>query len=142
MLMDAAHLLQTRYLVAPNYPVGVGATSSFRVELSIASSEVDWAPSSTIGIVPEFTFSNIVSTSSAPGTIAVSGMLGNREPVALKNVEVAVIFENASKIPFGATETVIDQISANGSVPFSVSYPMSEAITPDNTVVAAYALRP
>ena len=133
---------QTRYIVLPNYSVTDYATYPWETDLVVATSGIAWAPSSTMGVAPVFTFSNVVTTSTASGTVTVSGTLGNQEPIALSNVEVDVIFENQYHAPVGATRTVIDSTPASSPVPFSISYPFATAdIVPANTIVAAYALR-
>jgi hypothetical protein len=132
---------QTRYIVVPNYPVIGSATSSMRVDLVVATSGLSWTASSTMGPAPVFTFSNVITTSADQGTVSVSGMLGSGETSSLKSVEVDVIFENQNHAPVGASRTLIDSVPANGSAPFSVSYPSSADIVPGNTIVAAYALR-
>ena len=132
---------QTRYVVVSNYPLVVPSVSAGIRNVIIGRGTIAWVPSSTMGTVPIFLFSNIVTTSTTSGTVTVSGMAGSQESILLRSVEVDVIFKDKDQISVGASRTVIDQIPANGSVPFSISYPSSPDMVPNNTLVVGYALR-
>jgi hypothetical protein len=132
---------QSRYLVWPNYPITGDAASGMVSDLAFATSGIAWLSSSTMGLAPQFKVSNVVTTSTDQGIVLISGVLGNLEPIGLRNIEVDIVFEDRSHTPIGATRTMIDTISANGNVSFSASYPLTIGFVPENTIVAAYALR-
>ncbi len=129
---------QIRYVVIPNYPIAVLTSTS----VSFNSSNVSWIPAATMGSAPVFGLQDVRTFEDSPDSVAAQGVLINQEPIMIAHVIVDAIFKNASGAAVGASETILDNVPANGSVPFLISYPTGDpSLDLSQTEVVAYALQ-
>ncbi len=125
---------QVKYLIAPNMrPVGAA-------QLSLDLSNVQWAASSSMGQVPQFTFTNVVTNSGA-NTISVNGQMTNNDISSFGTVLVVAVFKDADGNPIGASQTEIDNVAAGATQSFSVIYPAIPGINPADNELEAYGIR-
>lgn len=125
---------QVKYLVAPNMkPV----TAAY---LSLNVSNVQWAASSSMGVVPRFAFSN-VTTKTGSSTISLNGQITNNDVASFNAVLVVAIFKDASGDPIGASRTEIDNVAPGVAEGFSVIYPAVAGINPADNELEAYGMR-
>ena len=135
---------EVKYLVVPN----IAANDVIdHAALAIATS-TDWAPSSSMGLVPQFgnplaiMGSTVASSSAAAqGILTVTGRLTDSDPSVFTNILVVAVFYDSYGNPIGASETTLDSIAPNQTENFSVAYPAVPNIDPAFTKAYAYALR-
>lgn len=128
---------EVKYLILPNEEVTSSVSS---VTLMATSSE--WVKSSDFGTAPQFVFQNVGAGTVSSGTIGVSGALINKDASAFDKVTVVAIFKDIAGTPVGASQTELDNVAANGTYDFSVTYPATQGVNFAATEVAAYGLRP
>ncbi len=128
---------QSKYLLVPNVAISQTVDHA-AIEIASAS----WTPSSTLGDIPQFVLQNTQASVLSSTTVAVSGQLTNANIGSYEKVVVLVVFNNGNpNNPIGASQTEIDNVSAQLTTNFSVMYPAPPNIAPVNNQIIVYALR-
>jgi hypothetical protein len=126
---------ETKYIVLPNEPVPMQIGRA-----DIAIGNVQWVPADRMGLVPLFTFTNIMP-SSGKGYVTIGGDITDRDISSFSSVTLVAIFKNAAGSPIGASATELDSISPGTAQAFSVSYPALPNENISATELKAYAIR-
>jgi len=127
---------EVKYVVLPNQILGQPFDHAvFTVK------DVQWVTASNVGgAAPKFSFQNIQGVV-ASATVSVSGQIKNGDVSSFASILVVTIFKAADGTPIGASQTEIDNFSANATQNFTVIYPNVPGIDPTKNQVYAYALR-
>lgn len=128
---------EVKYLIAPNEDV----TSSVN-SVTLTVQNPIWAKSSDTGTAPQFVFRNVQTGAISASTMGVNGTLTDNDVSAFGKVTIIALFKDASGAPVGASQTELDNVVANGTYDFSVTYPANPNIDPGATEIVAYGLRP
>ncbi len=129
---------EVKYLLLPNFEIPVSMDHA-----SLVMQNPEWAPSSTVGAVPQFgnplTITGNTMTSS---TVTVTGEITDSDSSAFANILIVAVFYDANGFQVGASQAELNAITPNQTENFSVSYPVVTNLNPLLTKAFAYALRP
>lgn len=131
-----AYADETKYIILPNEPVS-GTVS----RADIAVTNIQWAPVSQMGLVPQFTFTNLTNTVGANGYVKISGDITDSDISSFQNIVIVAVFKDAMGMPSGASQTELDSLTPGMTQSFSISYPLSPNENISGTELKAYALR-
>lgn len=125
---------QVKYLVAPNMKPVAAAYLSLDVK------NVQWVSSSSMGMVPQFAFTN-VATKTGSTTVSVNGQMTDNDVAPFSAVLIVAVFKDGGGTPIGASQTEIDNVAPGTAQNFSVIYPAAAGINPADNELEAYGLR-
>ena len=131
-----AYAAETKYIIVPNEPV---LATSTRADITV--SDVQWVPSSQLGLLPQFAFTNVVNVAGTNGYATVNGNITDRDISPFKNIIIIAIFKSAAGMPVGASQTELDSLAPNATQSFSISYPLVPNEDISATELHAYAVR-
>ncbi len=131
-----AYANEIKYIVLPNEPIGAAVSRA-----DIAVSNIQWVPSAQMGLIPQFSFTNITGAAGTPGYMVVSADVTNRDVSLFKNIVVVAVFKDALRTAIGASQTVIDSLAPGATQHFSISYPLLPNESISATELKAYAER-
>ncbi|OGZ00448.1 MAG: hypothetical protein A2945_03850 [Candidatus Liptonbacteria bacterium RIFCSPLOWO2_01_FULL_52_25] len=128
---------EAKYILLPNVPLpGVPFnTVDFKVE------SAGWLPKDTF-IGPPFLTSSNVTSETEGNRITFSGQVTNKDTVSFPRVAVLAIFRGQFGQEAGASQTEIENLLPNGTLPFSVIHPSVPNLDIAGTRVFVYASRP
>jgi len=127
---------EVKYILLPNEEV----TSSVS-GVAFTAMNPEWAKSSDFGPAPQFVFQNIAAGAASPSAIGISGTVTNEDASAFDKVAIVAVFKNAAGVPVGASQTELDNVAANETYDFRVTYPATRNVDFAATEVAAYGMR-
>jgi hypothetical protein len=127
---------QQKYLVVPNIAISQPIDHA-TLEITNAA----WIASSTLGVIPQFVLQN-TQVSMSSSTVTVSGQLTNANLGSFEKVIVVTIFNNGNaNSPIGASQTELDNVQAQSTANFSITYPAVTGINPTSNQVIVYGIR-
>jgi hypothetical protein len=132
-----AYAGEVKYLIFPNEEV-----SSSVNRATFTAMNPEWAKSSDFGAAPQLVVQNVKTETVSSSTIGAGGTLTNNDTSAFDKVTVIAIFKDAAGAPVGASQTELDNVAANGTYDFSVTYPATRNVNLAATEIVAYGLRP
>jgi hypothetical protein len=127
---------EVKYILLPNEEVTSSVSS-----ISFTAMNPDWAKSSDFGTAPQFVFQNVKTEAVSSGTIGTSGVITNEDASAFDKITIIAVFKDAANVVVGASQTELDNVAANGTYNFRVTYPAPQNVNPTATEVAVYGLR-
>ena len=127
---------QTKYLVVPNAVVSGSVDHA-----GITIGNINWVPTDQMGVIPQFSFKNIVTAQVSSDTLAVSGQIIDSDPSSFANIEIIAVLKAPQGNVVGVSNTELNSIAPNQAEDFSVMYPVGASIDPSQTQVYAYAER-
>lgn len=131
-----AYADETKYIVLPNETVSATTT---RADISV--SNIQWIPETVMGLVPQFSFTNLATPVVANGDVTIGGNITDRDSSSFRNIIIVAVFKNASGVPIGASQTELDSLAPGETQNFSISYPLLPNENISGTELKAYAER-
>ena len=128
---------EAKYILLPNVPLpGVSFNKvDFKVE------NAGWISKDAF-IGPPFLSASNFSSETQGNFIAFSGQVVNKDTISFPRVTILAIFRGQFGQEAGATQTEIEGLHPNGTLPFSVAHPFVSNLDIAGTRVFVYALRP
>lgn len=118
------------HILIPNFEISSNLVD--RLEL-IIEKNINWVKKENFE-KPNFSKSSL-KIEKESNRIKFSGSLSNQTPFSFKDPQVLVILYNQFNNPIGSSLTVLDELSANASIPFAVYHPLISDANLDATKV-------
>jgi hypothetical protein len=128
---------EAKYILLPNIPLS--AVSFNKVDFKVDNAE--WIPKDDF-VGPPFLNSSNLTSETEGNMITLSGQVINKDTVSFPHVTVLVVFRGQYGQEAGATQTEIEDLPPNGTLPFSVTHPFVSNLDLAGTKVFVYAERP
>jgi len=122
-------------LLAPPAAIGRPVRATFTV------GSPAWVPL-RLFTKPSLRIQNQTTTVAVDGSVRVDGTLASDDTRTLREVSIVALFYGGRGELLGASQTVLDSLSAGATSPFVIAYPPLSGVLPESTQVFVSAIRP